>query len=175
MRVASRIVLLALLCGTALLPQPRPADAFEMKLCEYCRRAWDDSPSRMRMNVDANGHAKDIYVCSPYCLAEVLKSKPHYKLESALIVLWTERKEVKPILLNAASARFLSGVKDDKDLSHDPDVAAFRSDKQLADNKTALGGSTTTWDKVLEKCKQLAAEAEDEEDSDYSPLHFRKY
>jgi hypothetical protein len=175
MRISSRVLLVALLAAVLLCPAPRPAVAFEMKICDYCRRAWDDSPSRIRGTADANGHVKEIYACSPYCLAEVLKLKPHYKLEAAQIVLWEKRGELSPMLVNCETAKFLSGVKDERDLSHDPDVAAFRTDKQLAAGKKALGGSTVTWAKIMEKCRKLAAEAEEEEDDSYSPLHFRKY
>lgn len=175
MRFLSRFVLAALLAAIALLPKPRPAGAFEIRICEYCRRIWDDSPSRIRANIDANGHGKEVYVCSPYCLAEVLKQKPHYKVLSTLIVLWPERAELKPMLINTETAQFLTGVKDKRDLSHDPDIAAFRTEKQLAAGKKDLGGSTTTWAKIMEKCKKLAAEADDEEESDYTPRHFRKY
>jgi hypothetical protein len=175
MRVTSRIALLAILSALVLLPHARPADAYEIKLCEHCRRIWDDSPSRIRGNADANGRPKQIYVCSPYCLAEVLQAKSHYKLETVQIVHWDERAELKPMLLNTANAKFLISVKDEQDESHDPDIAAFRTDKQLSSAKANVGGTTITWAKIMEKCKKLAAESEDEEDSDYSPLHFRKY
>src|SRR5687768_15805812 len=113
MRVSTRIALLAVLSAVVLLPAARPADAYEIKLCEHCRRIWDDSPSRIRGNADANGRARQIYVCSPYCLAEVLLSKSHYKLETAQIVHWDERTQLKPMLLNTANAKFLISVKDE--------------------------------------------------------------
>jgi hypothetical protein len=175
MHLLSRIVLLATLALVALLPRSEPAVAFEMKICDHCGRLWDDSPSRVRALADGNGKPKDINTCSPYCLAAVLKSKPHYKLESAQVVLWDEREEVRPLMLNAANSRFLIGVKDAKDLSHDPDIAAFRSDQQLATSKGKLGGKTVSWDEIMKRCRKLAAEADDDDESDYQPLKMRKY
>jgi len=161
----------------ALLPPAHPAHAIDvdLKLCEYCRRTWDDSPSRIHAYFDAHGHDKDAYVCSPFCLCEIEKEKPYYKLQSAQIVLWPDRNDMSALMTNAETAHFLTGVKDKHDYSHDPDVAAFRGDKDRAAAKKDLGGTTTTWDKIIEKCKRLAADTDDEEESDYSPLHFRKY
>jgi hypothetical protein len=151
----------AFLAFIATMPAPAPARAFEMHICDYCRREWDDSPSRMRAIADANGHDKIIVVCSPYCLAEVLRLKPHWELVSAQVVLWDEREELNAMMVSASNAKFLVGVKDKTDRSHDPDVAAFRTDKQVADNKKGLGGEAIGWDKLLARCKKLVAEADD--------------
>lgn len=162
----------------SLLAQPvaRPAHAvFEMKLCEYCRRLWNDSPSRMRCVVDANGKQKGIQVCSPFCLASVLRLKPHYEPLNTQIVPWDERDDENPPMLNTATAKFLIDVSDKRDKSHDPDIAAFRNDKQLGEGKDELGGKTITWEKVMERCRKLAAENDDSAESDYRPKRHRQY
>src|SRR5688572_6999741 len=100
----TRLPLLLLIAVLALTAQslPRPANAvFEMKICEYCRRNWDDSPCRIRGNFDANGKSRTVHVCSPFCLAAVMKRKPHYKTTSTQIVPWESRAEVAPPMLNA--------------------------------------------------------------------------
>src|SRR5688572_29900239 len=100
MRLTFPITLLLLL-SLLLQPSPPPARAFDIKLCEYCRRIWDDSPSRIRAAADANGKPKQIFACSPFCLASVLKAKSHYKLQNTQIVPWDERDTINPPLLNA--------------------------------------------------------------------------
>ena len=83
---------------------------------------------------------------------------------------------MRPILQNTESARYLIGVNDEKDLSHDPDIAAFRTEKQLSGAKAGeLGGKTISWDEIMKKCKKLAAENDDSVDDPYSPLHMRQY
>ena len=166
------IVLSVLMLAGLGHPVPRPARAFEMTSCEYCHRAWDDSPSRIKMYVDAHNHEKVINVCSPYCLAEVLKLHDYYKLISVQMVPWQDRAEIDTPLLAAdgPTAKFLIGVKDEKDRSHDPDVAAFRNDQLLAEGKKALGGETITWDKLLAKCKKLAAAHEEDDGDSYVPI-----
>jgi hypothetical protein len=174
--VAYRVVLLLLLALAALLqPAPRPASAFEMKLCEYCRRQWDNSPSRIRAVADANGREKGIVVCSPFCLAMVLKKKPHYELASTTIVAWDDRAKLDAGMVNVNSAKLLIEVRDTDDFSHDPDVAAFRSDKALAAGKKTAGGKSITWDDLLAKVTKLAAETDDTRESTYQPKHHRQY
>jgi len=138
-RIALALVALSLL---AAQPEPSPARAFEIKICQECRRLWDDSPSRMRAVADANGREKLILVCSPFCLAQVLKHKPHYELASTTMVAWENRDDLDANMINLNNAKLLIGVKDAKDLSHDPDVAAFRNDKQLASGRKAAGDTS---------------------------------
>jgi hypothetical protein len=175
MRLLSSFAVVLLI---SLLAEPgleRAHAVFEMKICEHCRRLWNDSPSRIRCMVDANGKQKSVHVCSPFCLASVLKAKAHYKPVSTQIVPWGEREALDAPMLSTASAKFLIDVSDKRDKSHDPDIAAFRSDKQLGESRDELGGEKITWEKVMERCRKLAAENVDEVESDYRPKRHRQY
>ncbi|MDQ3022773.1 MAG: hypothetical protein M3R04_00075 [bacterium] len=163
----------AVCCLLAARPASSPA-AFELKLCDNCRRIWDDSGSRMRAVVDARGRDKLVLVCSPFCMAAVLRRKPYYELLSATIVNWDERGKLDAGMVSVNNAKLLVGATDKDDLSHDPDVAAFRSDKQLAAGRKSAGGQAISWDKLLEKCRKLAAETDDTRESTYQPKNHRR-
>src|SRR5436309_12843132 len=106
----SRRTFLQLIGAAALAPlaapllRPSRARAFGMELCDYCRRNWDDSPSRMQLTVKAHTHEKSIPVCSPFCLAAVLRDHDWYEPESVQVVPWDSRAELGATMLSADSA-----------------------------------------------------------------------
>ena len=168
--------LLAVGAIAASVPQSAPR-ALEIKLCEDCRRTWDDSPSRMRMLMTAGKREFTIHVCSPFCLAEQLERYPNRTLAQVQVVVWKDRNEVtSPTMANAMRAHYLMGIPGDEQEVHAPFVAAFQTERQASTEQEKLGGDMVDWDVLLNHCIELAREHEDaEKRHGYEPLKSKRH
>jgi hypothetical protein len=171
-----RLSVIAGVAGLLLLPGISQS-AFEMKLCEQCRRMWDDSPSRMRVVADLKSRSKTILVCSPRCLADQLETQGKWTFSVIQVVDWRDRDSMEPRFIAAARATYRVDINEGEDEEHAraPLVAAFPNEKLAASDGKALGGKLSDWDDLLKRCKKLAAEEEDQGGrSRYRPLRHRR-
>lgn len=130
----------------------------DVRNCERCGRFWDESPSRMRLGLDFDGHTKDYYLCSPFCTLEELEIHPDGELAGLQIVDYRQRSEESPIMLMAGRAFFLYGINGDRTDSREPWVAAFQSEKLAREAKSRLGGELLKWEDVRSKVEKLTDE-----------------
>lgn len=147
----------------ALLLAALPLAAFEMKLCEECRRNWDDSPARIRLVIGAGNRDKTIHICSPLCCVQQMDARPNAEFKAIQVVDWRARGEVSPTMLMAQRAHFLVGIDGDEQKTREPYVAAFNSERLARAQIESLGGQLLDWDALLERCRKLA------EDDDSQP------
>jgi hypothetical protein len=156
----SRIVTVIALLGATLLPAGAGADGLDRRVCERCRRFWDDSPARMKLSLDFDKVRKEYYLCGPFCVMEELELHEGKEPAQLLVQDYPNRDDPQPLLMRADRAFFLYGVSGEDIEMAEPYVAAFRTEKDALAAKGALGGELMKWDKIAPKVKKLAAEYE---------------
>jgi hypothetical protein len=158
----NRIVSALLSAAALTVIHAIPSEAFTRQMCEACRRNYIDSPSRITFSIDHGRRIGRLYVCSPVCMFETLEDYPDDKPGRPSVILWKDRADPNGLMNLVEDVVWLLAVKGDKEKSHPPLCAAFKTKEEAKEAQKNLGGEIRDWKKVAEKCRRVASDEEPE-------------